>query len=672
MPKAKKKRDVSDQESLKDNLEGFRAGIKVNLDKKTKDGEILRDALSIYVKTLLQQELDNQAPRIEKIVEWERQFRGFRPERNYPFRHAANCAVPVTRAGADTIYVRLEEVWTSKTKLAIIRPKKDFLGDTALQIENSLDVFTQEFLDLPTKLKDPVMQSVKTGKGIIKMLWEEKKDTFYRYATAEEKANKKINKYKRDAKKKGEVTYFVKDVWTKYVGPDLYGIPREDWVQSIDSRSIDDALICGFKKEYRLSQLRRLAKNVWDSEDIVETLTPDTEEDEVKESRLESEHKEIRRVKGSEKFDIWEIWTEYDVDDDGEPDDLMITIHKDSGTILDCIYNPMFGGFRPFIDCIFYPSQYSNEGEGVCEILERLQIHIDTLNNQRLDRMTEINAPLVFVRAGCGLDDYELNPGEVTVVTGELTTSVLIERFPDTYQSTEREEGRLIDYSYRAIGISPENQGQPTSERPVFKEALLRTEETQKKFKSGRHNVVRFIEKIYVMMLEMFAQYSPSYKYSDKQGEKYVEKLVRFPVQYIKNGFEIKVEAADDIYNVESRREKNLTLYHLIGDFMTKSASMVQAITSQEIPSSMKQWLEYQYEISVKIFERIVKDFDTADAEMLTKPLGEIIDVQQNIKNSIDLLQAQQAANPFAGEQPPQGTEAQQQVTGMPGGQGGQ
>jgi len=154
-------------------------------------------------------------------------------------------------------------------------------------------------------------------------------------------------------------------------------------------------------------------------------LSPD-KEDEVKEGRAESQHKEIKKIESAKPFEIWELWTSYDVDEDGEEDDIVLTFHKESGTILSGIYNPLFIGFKPFVPLVFYPHEYSIDGEGVAEILESVQYELDSLHNQKLDRLTQINNPVVFVRSGSNLEDLEyLEPGKVYVVDDELEVGIL-------------------------------------------------------------------------------------------------------------------------------------------------------------------------------------------------------------------------------------------------------
>jgi len=394
--------------------------------------------------------------------------------------NAANVVTPITRSNVDTIYVRIEDDLYGRDKFWLFKPTSKEYMDFARNLEDALDWYQKNVLHLKKKTQSPLLQSVKMGSGIVKIDYTEKKRTCYRYATPEEELNDDIAKYKLAGTKRRAVKY----VKTTVRGADVFPIDRLNWVMSADAVDVDSSLLCGFYKNYRRSQLEtKVNQGLYDKNAVEKIINPD-ERSEGEKERAEISGKELESIEYTEPYKIWELWTRFDVDGDGEEDEIVVTFHKDSKQILRAIYTPLFSGRRPFVIFKGYPTEFASDGEGICEILEKLQMHIDTLENQRLDRMTEINNPLVFVTAGSGLEDYKVNPGKVIVVEGDLEQAIRIEQFPDVYYSTSQEEDRLIDLANRACGIAPENLGQPTSERPVFKEAFARMQEAQKKFKS--------------------------------------------------------------------------------------------------------------------------------------------------------------------------------------------
>ena len=616
--------EPKNQEASKETIEGFVGGLDIKLDKKV-NGKRVGDELVKHLDELLTKELDNQEGRIDNIKRWQRQYKGYRDKKSFPFLDSANVVTPITRSNVDTIYVRIEDDIYGRDKFWLFKPTSKEYMDFATKLEDSIDWYQKNVLHLKDKTQSPLLQCVKVGSGIIKVGYTEKKRTCYRYANEEEEIDDTIKKYSLKGTKRKAIKY----VKTTVRGADVFPIDRLHWVMSADADSPDDAYMCGFYNDYRKAQLDTKVNQGLYYKDAVDKIKNPDEYDEVEKDRAEISGKELETIEYTKPYKIWELWTRFDVDGDGEEDEIVITFHQDSLQILRAIYTPLFSGRRPFTVFKGYPTEFSPDGEGICEILEKLQMQIDTLENQRLDRQTEINAPLVFVSAGSGLKDYKINPGKVQEVEGDLEQAIRIERFPDVYYSTEREEDRLIEMANRACGIAPENLGQPTSERPVFKEAFARMQEAQKKFKSLKDNIIRGFERTGMLLLENFAQYQPVYEYSKEIGGKWETQSVDFPIEDIYDGLTVTLQASTEIVNQDMRRDINMSVYHMLSDFMTKRASMAQAIIDPLTPAQFKKYLIAEYEIGTVLMQRILKDSDQPDAENMARPLNEVINLEE-------------------------------------------
>jgi hypothetical protein len=336
--------------------------------------------------------------------------------------------------------------------------------------------------------------------------------------------------------------------------------------------------------------------------------------------------------------------------------------HEPSGAILRAIYNPIFKQFRPFQDLVFYPTEGSFDGEGICEILENLQIQVDTIVNQRLDRGTAINCPWYLVDEDSELAKRmgnRVKPGEIVKESGDLDKIVREMRFSDVPPSDFQEEVGTVRYMDQAVGVTADVMGIPTSDRPVFRETMAHLGESYKKFNYGSENVRNKIIELFYKLFEMFAQYQPSYTYNTKEGEVIEEKTVDFPVGAIRDGFNITLFASSDEINQDVRREKNMTVYQILKDYMTGIAGMGQFITNQMVPSEFKKLLIAANGISAKMLIRVFDDFDVRDADDLVLDISKIIDIQKALAQSIDnlspeqkaaMMMAQQEQKPTGGE----------------------
>jgi len=189
--------------------------------------------------------------------------------------------------------------------------------------------------------------------------------------------------------------------------------------------------------------------------------------------------------------------------------------------------------------------------------------------------------------------------------------------------------------------------------------------ETYKKFNYGSENVRNKIVELFYKLFEMFAQYQPYYTYNSKEGEVIEEKTVNFPVGAIRDGFNITLFASSDEINQDARREKNMTVYHILKDYMTGIAGMGQFITNQMVPSEFKKLLIAANGISAKMLIRVFDDFDVRDADELVLDIAKIIDIQKALAQSIDMIPPEERAKMMLAQQQTQGQEKK------PGGEGG-
>ena len=98
------------------------------------------------------------------------------------------------------------------------------------------------------------------------------------------------------------------------------------------------------------------------------------------------------------------------------------------------------------------------------------------------------------------------------------------------------------------------------------------------------------------------------------------------------DALQIECVAATQMLNQEMRRERELTMYQLLSDYYTKTASMVQAITDPMVPPDFKKYILSIIEKGDKRIEKILQDFDERDAETYTVNLDQTIDVEANLQ----------------------------------------
>lgn len=582
----------------------FVGGMPVNLKQKVNKMPV-HQMLKNDISVTLSQEIENQEELLGKLKTWQKMYRGLRKERNFPFPKAASSAIPLTRWLTETLTVRIMDTIFGQKKVWIVKAlKKQFMG-LDIQLEDALDWWQKHIAKFKKNIFSPLLQCIKMGTGIVKLDYVRSPRTIYRLATTVELNDPDVKKYRTKGGNK-----LVKDRVTSYNGVKLHPISREDWIQSSDSIDPEESFLCGFKKEYRPMQFKaKFHAGAFPeiTEEEMNDIITGGRMDEVKKARVEDQYKKISESLVKKVY-VYELWMRYDVDGDNEEDDIVVLWNHRTKKILKAIYNPYYYGFRPFQKFIGNPVEYSADGEGTCSILEKLQKELDTIHNQRLDRMTQINAPTYLYNPSYFRGDEKIYPGAMFPVDDVEKAARELPQH-DIYPSTERTEQLVQHYAMQAVGVSPQVMGMPTSERPVAQETMALIEETNKKIKFLIDNIRDGIAEVAVKKLEMDAQFSPVYEYKTKDGEIFVNKTVQFPPAYLRDGIAVELMASSELMNTEVRRNINLTLYSMLSDFSTKMTGMAQALANPKVPMGMKQYIAESGKAAVKLMKRIVRDY---------------------------------------------------------------
>lgn len=649
IPKPKGDKIGTAPQDTKEEFMEFTGGTPINLNQKTERGR-LGDILATDIVDVLDQELVHQEQFVKNIERWQRQFKGRKEDKASPYGGASNVHVPITRWLTETVLVRVIDAIFSQQKVWIVRPKSPENYDLSVQLEDALDWWQKDIADFRKAIFSPLLQCMKIGTGVVKVDYERKQRLVYRHASEKERGDNNKTKYITKAGNQ-----LIKEPVTVYDGPVIIPVPREDWVISSDSTEIQGSFLCGFRTRLRKPQILARARSGYytiEDEDL-EKLTSD-EIPAVKQARLKDSYKD-RDESRDEGIEVWELWLRYDVDGDGEEDDIVVVFHKNSQVILKATYNPYFHGYRPFKNLVFNPVEFTFDGDGICSILEKMQNEIDTIHNQRIDRMNQINGPVYIRRTGSMPKTVTIHPGAMIDVD-DIETSIRELAHHGDYPSTERLEQLVVHYMQQVIGVSPAVMGQSIAERPVARDTLALIQEANKKFKFGIDNLRKCIEEIGMMVLESFAQYSPTLVYSNEQGE--AEKTLEFPFEYIRDGVNVKLMASSEVMNTESQREIDLTLWQLLTDYSVKMAGLAQQLLDPQVPPPFKKLLMEMASSAEKLMKRTLRGFQCVDEDL-------VVSVQQHIP-------LQQMMQP-PGPQPPQGAmPGQGRPPAMPGGpQGG-
>ena len=338
------------EEQTKIDVEPLELGVPIKLTRKIRGKGTVRELLTTYIKDLLLREEENSAKLVKKIQKWNRQFRGIKQDKTFPYPKCSNVAVPLTRAFTEAVLYRLMDAIFSQKKVWMVRTLDPEVVSTeeAVKIEDALDWWQKHILKFRKKIFSPLMQDVKIGTGAVHFEYVREQRVIPRYATKAEIKDKDTKKY-RDRSNR----LFVKVPVTTYEGPRLNPVDRVDLFSSSEATEIEGARIAGYKvrmpnHEFRRRVTTKMYPITAEEEDAI--LTGD-ELDETKQKRIADGNKDYREE--YKDIDVHVCWLKFDVDNDGEVDDIKVSYHLRTGTVLNAWYNDSFYGQRPIQTFVF-------------------------------------------------------------------------------------------------------------------------------------------------------------------------------------------------------------------------------------------------------------------------------------------------------------------------------
>jgi hypothetical protein len=290
---------------IRGSVEDWAGGRPIDLKKTLKSGKTVREELSGHLKLTLDQELKNQEPLLKKIQAahklYKAEKRGARPK---PWM--ADVSIPVARKISDSIFVRIQDMVWNKMRVYLFRPRGVGTKETndRFQIwEKAFNNYVRNDLNLKEKMRFPTRQAVNSGTGVVKIVYETKNKTIYRYASNEDKLNTAVKKYRLP----GTKSTVVKEQSIVFRGPNVYPLDRAKFVISSDAMTIDDAYLCGFSFERRKKQLETLSLREIYDEDGVKALTA-TDPDDIARMRATASGMDLDKTEYTEPYQLWELW----------------------------------------------------------------------------------------------------------------------------------------------------------------------------------------------------------------------------------------------------------------------------------------------------------------------------------------------------------------------------
>ena len=587
--------------------------------------KIAPDAEEKVIQWLCEQIDTALMDRAQKEVRWQKWIKQYEEElpekKNFPWQNCSNLSVPVTPIQVETIHAREVNTLFSIRPYINIKPKKNSTNKAKCQsLERFLDQVFQNVLKIYKTGSQWFLEKNKMGTAYLKVYWNFDK--------------KKIRKGK------GWEFRTIDGVKAEV-------IPIEDIIYPTNASDIQT---CAFLAQRIRTNWNNIARKgtlkIYKNTDKikeynrVDTITKESGQD-VQRTKEDAEKLTRTSPDILKEYEIFEVWFDYDVDEDGFAEQTVFTLHKDSRTKLRWIHHPYEHGQRPYVLNRYVERVGRIDGKGLCEMSEYMQDGTNTVVNQTVDNMTIANAK-VFVAQKSEKENLPkdgLYPG-VTLYLDDPVTGFKEFLMGDVKQSNFALINLFKDYLERRTKVTDYTLGRESS---MMKSRATATGTMALLQESGRHfdlivnNSRDAIVELAYQVTELYMQNDPKKIFEVVGKDEEMEKVM-LPEDLgdLREDYEFYCAATSMSVNKEIEKQTNLMLTQQLGGMFNQMIQLLMMIDNpqSQLPPDLKKFVSQVVSSYYKMAEDLIRSFEKVD---VANYLPELPDIVKNAYGSNDM-----------------------------------
>lgn len=606
-----------------------------------------RTALEQHLSTEIEDALSSRQP-LESI--WRdllRQYEGVpkNPTRNFPIENAPNIEVTLGAICVDSIYAQIDDLIGNSTPLLTCRPVPEGEADQETVADaKALQRFANHIAASESGLKeagdDAILDDVKLGTGVFYIPWTEKRK--------KTKTSRILNR-----------------------SPRIRAHPLEDYIVTGGSYGDPNEIPMVALRFYRTAEeVKTLAKrNNWNTLSIA----PCAARGWVRNRREAlGRHVQGLEAKGN-MYELFDIYLYYDIDGDGENEDLYIVWDRTSRSILKVAYNPY--DCRPVSVFHYQRREHMSYGIGVLQMVQPYEEAATEINNFAILNAMLANCRVIVTKTGATTDTVRLWPGKNFQVADPKNDFNL---FPmaDVYPSILQMFTSVTMLAERRVGVNEMSMPRASAvmgTRTPGITALSMLQQVNKRFtpafKGVRFGVAGAVRQcLYRYQERAMANDAAVYAHIQRvvgveDGQR-VWNVLRQPT--FDEHISIELTASSASVNAEADRQNAMMLVTILGQYYQRSLELVTLAANPQTPPEVAQVAKQIAEKAGEIIDRTIRTFD-----QVRDPGSFILQIEDEIDSAMENA-PQQAIMQLLTQVG--GAAAQQQPGGLPapaGGNGG-
>lgn len=575
--------------------------------------------LTVQIQTALQ----DRAEKERRWQKWIMQYEEVLPlKKTFPWTGCSNISLPVTAIAVETIHAREVNTLFGVRPYILVRPKKKNADrEKCADLERFLDQIYQHVVNLYSTGSQWFLEKNKMGTGYIKPYWC----------------------YDKKKVRKGQ-GFLGRTKWEYKVYDDVKVdvLNIEDVITPSNARDIQDCLFLDFRIRTDWNNISRKGKlgiyqNVEDIKPFYRTDTITRESGADVQKTKEDMEKIVRNSPNMfQEYEIHEVWFEYDIDDDGFAEPMVMTLSLDANKKMRWIYQPYDHGKRPIVINKYMERVNRIDGKGLSEMSEYLQDGINTVTNQTIDNMTIANAKVNKVRKASKEDIPKdgIYPG-CNIYLDDPATDLIPHEMGEVHQSNFALMNLLRDYHERRTKVTDYSMGRESSalkSRATATGTLALLQESGRHFDLIINNSRNALVELSYQIIELYMQYRPD-KIFDVTGnthEMYQGKeQVGLPggLDNLREDFEFYCSATSLAVNKEIEKQTNLLLLQQLGGIFQQMIQLLMMMDNPQtqLPPDLKKFIAGVISSYYRMAEDLIRSFEKIDIKSYLPDLPDTV-----------------------------------------------
>lgn len=511
----------------------------------------------------------------EKIAQWREEEKAYRaepgPPKEIPFVGACNDVVPLIASGVDPVFARLDTGIFKADPVFRVKPLAQRVKRHAEALERFINAYQKHQLRLREVSAPRLLELAKHGTCVFKTVFD-------------------VERYRIRGYERGTWKVVDREI-TRYKGPRVFGIGLNNFIFPPTYQRLQDCPIVIERQVFLPDQLKiaQASGKLANVEKVLEHvgMNSDFPDDLLDERQESSKHRDPWRHR--RLIEVYEIWADFDVNDDGLPESVVATYHRPTRTLLQFRYNWYFHQRKPYTVIPYGIANDSLYGIGLAEMIRPFQEVVTKITRGAVDNAYLANINIFVGRKDAGVEQpLKVYPGRYLALDDPDSFRAM--NLGVVYNSTLQERQNLIGLAEKRTGVSDYLVGRESpimGSRATATSTLALIQEGTKRVESVMENIRAGYSEIIQNCLWIWVQYGTG-GIEDRMFDPEVSESIRqffaeVDETSIEGAMAVELTATDASTNRVTQQQLQLGLIQAVMSFLDRTVQLGQlALQAQQ------------------------------------------------------------------------------------------